>query len=193
MLPELSEIKARRKRYGLTQADLGQKAGVSQSLVAKIESGGIVPSYDNAKRIFDFFESLHEQSRLKAADFMTGKVISVNPGASLKEAVRLMRRHAVSQLPVLDDGRNMGALSEKALLDIVNSAKDVNAAMMQKVSEAMTEAMPTVREDTPFKVISALLESNSGVLVGRKGRAVGIITKADLLNAAIQKKSEAWG
>lgn len=193
MLPELSEIRAKRKRIGLTQTGLAQKAGVSQSLVAKIEAGGIVPSYGNAKKIFDFFESLHEQSQLRAADFMTAKVISVRPDATLREAVKVMKRGAVSQLPVIDDGKNIGTLSEKIVLERLNSAKDMKEVSSLKAVEAMTEAMPVLREDTPFKVISALLEHNPGVLVGRKGRLVGIITKSDLLNAVLEKRRETSG
>lgn len=187
MLPELSEIRARRKRLGFTQTGLAQKAGVSQSLVAKIEAGGIVPSYGNAKKIFDFFEGLREQTELRASDFMTEKVIGLRPDDTLKDAVRAMKRAAVSQLPVLDNGRNVGTLSEKIVLERLNSAKDMNALSSLRVCEAMTEAMPTIREDTPFRVISALLELNPGVIVSRKGRLLGIITKADLLNAMLGK------
>ncbi len=190
MLPELSEIKARRKRLGLTQTGLAQKAGVSQSLVAKIESGGIVPSYGNAKRIFDFFESLHEGTQLRAKDFMTEKVIGLRPDSTLRDAVRAMKRAAVSQIPIIEDGRSVGTLSEKIVLERLNSAKDMNDVSSLRVSEAMSEAMPTVREDTTFKAISALLEHNSGVLVSRRGKFIGIITKADLLGAMLGKREK---
>ena len=98
-----------------------------------------------------------------------------------------MKRAAVSQLPVLDNGRNIGTLSEKIVLERLNSAKDMQEVSSQSVALAMTEAMPTIREDTPFRVISALLELNPGVIVSRKGRLLGIITKADLLNAMLGK------
>ena len=106
MLPELSEIKKRRKRFGFTQSGLAAKTDVSQSLIAKIESDAIVPSYNNAKRLFDFFDSLHEETQARARDFMSQKVISVSPSATIKEAVRVMKKNAVSQLPVIEGGRN---------------------------------------------------------------------------------------
>ncbi|VVB99576.1 Zinc metalloprotease [uncultured archaeon] len=190
MLPELSEIPVKRRRLGLTQAQLSEKAGVSQSLIAKIEGGKAMPSYDNAKRIFGFFEAASMQSLLKASDFMTSKVIFIGPDMTLKEAARCMKKASVSQLPVLEDGRNVGTISEKIVLDALNSAKDMKDVKEIKVSEVMAEAMPVVREDTPFKAVSALLELNSGVLVARKGKTAGIITKADLLNAVLEKGNE---
>ena len=51
MLPELEEIKKKRKLFGMTQADLAAECGVSQSLIAKLESGKIVPAYGKAKKI----------------------------------------------------------------------------------------------------------------------------------------------
>ena len=189
MLPELSEIAIKRKRFGLTQSELSKRAGVSQSLVAKIESGSVMPDEDNAKKIFDFFESLSLQNQLKASDFMAEKVISIHSDATLKDAARTMKRNSVSQLPVIDDGKNVGMVSEKIVLEAMNTTKEPKEASSIPVSNVMAEAMPVIKDDTPFKVVSALLELNAGVLVGRKGKIVGIITKADLLNAVLEKNS----
>ncbi len=188
ILPELTELKNKRKRLGFTQSDLAAKTGVSQSLIAKIESDSIVPSYLNAKRLFDFFDSLNAQTQAKAQDFMSTKVISVLPQATLKDAVKVMKKHAVSQLPIIEDGRNIGTISEKSVLEKLNSAEDMNKISALEVSEVMGEAMPTVRKDSPFKVISALLEHNPGAIVASKGKVIGIITKSDLLNAVMDRK-----
>lgn len=186
MLPELSEIKKKRKRFGYTQSGLAAKTGVSQSLIAKIEAETVVPSYANAKRLFDFFDSLHEQTQAKALDFMSKKVISIEPHSTLREAVRVMKKSAVSQLPVIEDGRNIGSVSEKSVLEKLNAAGDMNEVSAMPVREIMTEAMPTIREETPFKAISALLEHNPGVIVAKGGKVTGIITKSDLLNAVLE-------
>lgn len=193
MLPDIAELKARRKRFGLTQAGVAAKTGVSQSLIAKIESGKAVPSYTNAKRLFDFYESLHDESQARARDFMSRHVIGLSPKATLREAVRVMKKNAVSQLPVMEDGRNLGTISEKDVLDRLNDAHDLNEVSALMVSEAMTEAMPTLRDDTPFKAVSALLEHNTGALVVKGGKIVGIVTKSDLLNAVLQKQGAGKG
>ena len=187
MLPELAEIHRRRKKFGLTQSALAAKTGVSQSLIAKIEAGSIAPSYSNAKKLFDFFDSLTEQTSAKAADFMSTKVISVKSGATLREVVRIMKKNAVSQLPVIDEGRNIGTISERIVLEKMNMADEIKKVSVMAVCEVMLEAMPTIKEETPFKVISALLEHNPGVIVAKKGKVTGIITKSDLLNAVLEK------
>ena len=188
MLPELSEIKRKRRALGLTQTGLSKSTGVSQSLIAKIEAGTMVPSYANAKKLFDFFESIHAETRLKASDIMTRKVISVSPNASVKSAVRLMEKSSVSQVPVLLEGKNTGTVSEKNVLERMNKAHDANEFIERQVEEIMEETMPQITEDTPLEVVSTMLAHNSGALVTRKGKITGIITKADLLKSAISGK-----
>jgi len=51
----------------------------------------------------------------------------------------------------------------------------------------MEEAFPIVKEDEGLPVILTLLQSNHAVLVSKKGKIVGIITKADLLKATNNK------
>ena len=58
MLPSLDEIAKKRKMLGLTQKELARMAGVSQSSIAKIESGKIDPSYNKVKAIFDVLERM---------------------------------------------------------------------------------------------------------------------------------------
>ena len=51
----------------------------------------------------------------------------------------------------------------------------------QAVEKIMEEAFPTVSEETPLSMVSALLQHEPAVLVAKRGRVFGIITKADLL------------
>ena len=56
---ELSEIKKIRKNLGLTQTQLSKRANVSQSLIAKIESGKIDPTFTKTKKIFEHIKGLN--------------------------------------------------------------------------------------------------------------------------------------
>ena len=51
---DIKEIKILRKKLEITQNELAKKSGVSQSLIAKIESSNIDPAYSSIKKIFDY-------------------------------------------------------------------------------------------------------------------------------------------
>ena len=50
---------------GLTQTDLAKKANVSQSLIAKIESGKIDPTFTKTKKIFETLSYLEKKEEVK--------------------------------------------------------------------------------------------------------------------------------
>lgn len=187
MLPELREIKLKRKQFGLTQSQLAAQTGVSQSLITKIESGKLIPSYGNAKRLFDFLDNLRKEAALKAKDLMSKGVVSAKPNDSIKATVRLMKKKAISQLPIIDKEKVAGTISEKSVLDKLHSTVDLNDLRDSRIEEVMDEAMPVIHENSPLSIVSALLEHNSGVLVAKKGKIIGIITKADILGAMLKK------
>ena len=56
MLPEIRDIRGKRKAAGLTQAALAEQAKCSKSMIAKIEQGKNEASYALIKRIFEAIE-----------------------------------------------------------------------------------------------------------------------------------------
>ena len=66
-LPDVRDIGRRRKAAGLTQKELALRAGVSQSIVAKIESGSVQPSYEIVRRLFAVFDDLGRAAEAVAA------------------------------------------------------------------------------------------------------------------------------
>ena len=58
---KLSEIKRLRKKLEINQKELAVRAGVSQSLIAKIEAGKIEPTYSKACGILETLKDLEEQ------------------------------------------------------------------------------------------------------------------------------------
>lgn len=181
MLPEIEEIGRKRKRFGLTQKNLATLAGVSQSIIAKIESNKVNPSYGITKRIFDVLENIEVKNQITAKQIFSSKLVCVNKNETVAKAVKLMRTHGYSQVPVCDRGQTVGSISEKTILDIVSSGENLSEVLNKKVQVVMDDAMPRVSENEPLPAISTLLQSNPAVLVTRKGKTIGIITKADLL------------
>jgi len=181
MLPDLSDIAKRRRKLGLKQTELARAAGVSQSLIAKIESAKIDPSYKKACAIFEALDEAESGERISAKDIYTKNIVSVDASSKVVDATRLMKKHNISQLPVLDRGNVVGSITEETLLARLSDGITLDTLHKTKVSEIMDEAFPRVVESTPIAIINALLQHNKAVMITKKEKIVGMITKADLL------------
>lgn len=172
---ELSEIKKIRKSLGLTQTELAKKANVSQSLIAKIESGKIDPTFTKTKKIFEALDYLQNKEEIKAIELMNKNIISITPNEDINETIKKMKKFGISQMPVIEAHNVVGLVSESTLLDCLINKKD------KKIEEIMEESPPTVSKTASIKVISNLLKHYPMVLVFDSGQLAGLITKADLL------------
>ena len=105
MFEDLIRIKQLRQKTGLTQAQLAQKSGVSQSVITKIERGKIEPSYTIAKKIFITLEEelAKKYNETVARNICTKKIIMLNPRDTIHKAIIQMKKHAISQIPISQD------------------------------------------------------------------------------------------
>jgi predicted transcriptional regulator len=181
MFPQLEEIAKKRRNLGLKQAELAKLAGVSQSLVAKLESGKIDSSYTKVKMIFDVLDRLETKTKIQEEKVAPNEVISIQKDEPVAKVVRLMKEHGYSQIPVFDGKQSVGSISEKTILRQILAGKDLAQISRLPTEEIMEEAFPQVSEDAPLSLISSLLQTYSAVLVAKKGAITGIVTKADLL------------
>jgi len=165
----------------LTQNRLAKLASVSQSLIAKLESGKTDSSYTKVKAILDVLNQLEMKMEVHAREILHSEVVSVQKSEAVSKAVRLMMEHGYSQLPVFDGHHAVGSISEKTILSQVSAGKDLSQVSALSVEEVMDEVFPQVGEDAPLSLISGLLQVYPAVLVSKRGKVVGIITKADLL------------
>jgi cystathionine beta-synthase len=107
-------------------------------------------------------------------------VISVAPGTTVRQALRLMSLHDVSQLPVMDGTNCVGSVSDWSL-----SAKSLeNTKVLDTtVSEVMDAPFPMVDAEQPADSVAKLLsKSNPAVLVRTNGSVKGIVTRSDMLS-----------
>jgi predicted transcriptional regulator len=181
MLPAIEIIPDRRRKLGLTQNQLAELAGVSQSYIAKLEAGKIEPSYLKVKAIFEALDKLERKKEVQASEIMTEDPIFVQQSATVQETVEIMRKNGFSQLPVFDGDKPVGGVSERTLLDHILYSDDGIPPSKKQVKEIMDDNWPTVSEDAPLTLLSNLLKYYPAALVQRQGRVVGIVTKADLL------------
>jgi predicted transcriptional regulator len=180
-MEDLRWIAEARRKLGLTQHSLAKMAGVSQSLVAKIEAGRIDPAYSKARRIIESLERSQAASEKTARELMHGGAQTIPPSETLHAAAQKMRKLSISQLPVFDGRHIVGSISEQTILS--NFSADPKKTAGIKVGDVMDEAFPTALASTPASAIAALLRHYPAVLVMEKGKVAGIITKADLLKA----------
>jgi len=181
MFPGLEDIGKKRRKLGLKQAELAKYAGVSQSLVAKLESGKIDSSYTKVKTIFDVLDRLEAKTKIQEQKVVPNEIIGIQKDEPISKVAKLMKEHGYSQIPVFNGKQSVGSVSERTILRQILAGKDLAQISNLPTEVIMEEAFPQVGEDAPLSLISSLLQTYQAVLVAKKGSVVGIITKADLL------------
>ena len=181
MLPELDTIASRRRVLGLTQTQLAEKAGVSQSYIAKLEAKNIEPSYSKVKAILEVLNGLEQGRETRVEEIMTTKIINVQQNEVIQKAVDIMRDTGFSQLPVMDEDRPVGSITERTIIDRITSTEEDGPVTEMPISEVMDDPFPQVGEDAPVSIIAGLLRIYPAVMVYNKDKITGIVTKADLL------------
>jgi predicted transcriptional regulator len=174
LTPELAT--AMRRQAGMTQGELAKAVGVSQSYIARIESGTLDPKLSVANKIL---EILNKQSGPTLADVMTADPTTVDARDSVMSVVPIMQERAFSQLPVVRSGRVVGIITE---LDVVrNLNRNLSEISVQAIMDPV--APPMFDENTPLSFVVPLFESFQAVLVQKQGRLVGVVTRADAMKS----------
>jgi predicted transcriptional regulator len=183
-----SEIRARRLELGLTQVQLAKLAGVTQAYIAKIEAGTADPTVSILEKILETLEKtasekekIASEKHVTAKEIMATPVISVKPDDRIERAAKLMNSYNISQLPVIDGETQVGSISESTLMHQLTAGKDMSKLVRRSIKEIMESPFPTVSKDTDVETIYHLLEHGPAVLVVDRGKAAGILTKADAL------------
>jgi predicted transcriptional regulator len=181
MFPTLEDIAKKRRQLNLKQTELAKLAGVSQSLIAKLESGKIDSSYTKVTTIFDVLDRLEAKTKIQEEKVVPNQVIAVQKDETISKVVQMMKDHGYSQIPVFNKKQSVGSISEKTILREILVGKDLAQISKLPVETIMDDAFPQVTEEAPLSLISSLLQTYPAVLVSKKGNATGILTKADLL------------
>lgn len=137
------------------------------------EPKGVGPSLASADRM---------RSR-PIRDLMTKAPITIGGAQTLARAHELMRAHRVRHLPVLDDGRLVGMVSQRDLY-FIETLKDVDPKTVL-VEEAMTREPYAVTPRVAISTVARTMvqERFGAAVVIDAGRVVGIFTALDALKA----------
>jgi predicted transcriptional regulator len=181
IFPELSSIKSRRQKLGVKQKELSVICGISQSMIAKIESKKLSPSYEIVKKIFTNLEALEHKNEKKCSDVMSEKVISISKDQKVKEAAELMKKYGVSQMPVTSGKEIVGSISENLVYNLMIDNESKKDMLQKKISEIMQEPFPLINADYPLSIAMPLLKSSDAIILADKGKIAGILTKSNLI------------
>ncbi|MFP4112329.1 MAG: CBS domain-containing protein [Candidatus Woesearchaeota archaeon] len=176
----LSEIQSIRKHLGITQSRLAMLSGVSQSLIAKIEAGKIDPTYSNAEKILSTLKKLTRKEEKKIKDLINNKLITVEMESTIEETTQKMKKHGISQVPVLDKSRHpVGLITENSLLDALINGNPKTTL----IKEIMLECPPILNSDANMNAAFSLLRYYPIILVNEKNKLKGILTKSDVITS----------
>jgi acetoin utilization protein AcuB len=126
---------------------------------------------------------------------MTHPVVFATPDMSIQDALQLMRKENIRRTPVVKEGKLVGIVSDKDLLNASPSDAtslsvwELNYLLSKiKVEEVMTGVVITVTEDTPIEEAARIMSDNKigGLPVLRNGSVVGIITETDLFHLLLE-------
>lgn len=146
---------------------------------------------------------------LTARAIMSAPVVTMNPEAPVRDAVRVMLDRHISGLPVVDeDGRLVGIVTEADLLPkealppvseplvgwfgrslwlerLVTGHRKLEG---RTVGEVMTHNVVTAEEETPVHILAARMMRHAvnRLPIVRAGRVVGIVTRADVLKVFLR-------
>ena len=173
-----NDLKQLRRQKGFTQQELAKKAGLSQSLIARIEKGTVDPRLSTIKKISNVLEKTKKV--IYAEDVMSKPLIYVSSDETVSQTISKMEKYSISQLPVIENGKQIGSIKDSSLIKEMKKHKLANFSRMH-ISEIMEKSFPTVAKDTLLDDIYSLLQKNPAVLVVDKISIIGIITRADIL------------
>ncbi len=121
-------------------------------------------------------------------DIMRGPVVSISPGTTLEDAYRIMNDKCIRHLPVLQEDRLVGVVTDRDLRLATSALSAAPFAPGSQVSTIMCRQPLTTDPMDPVEdAARTMREKKIGCLpVIEDERVVGIITGIDLLDALMR-------
>lgn len=127
-------------------------------------------------RDFGFFDE--EESALIALLAKKLHFIAVSATATPQEAVTLMKKHNISQMPVLSGKMVVGIVSERVLLTHLFGKEKIPVS----VSDIMEKNVKQLPISSSFRELAAALSDHELVVITDKhGKPLDVVTRIDLL------------
>jgi acetoin utilization protein AcuB len=198
---------------GLIELDLGRDAELDHRIIRPVRlaieenaSGGLeclnIEDEERTKTLIIFEHPLEltegrwavpARPARQVREFMTATPQTIPPGTTVAQALSLMRQLDVRHLPVLEERRPVGIVSDRDLL-LVESLRGVDPSRVS-VDQAMTRDPYQVGPETRIDEVAAVMAKRKygSALVVEAGKVIGILTTVDALRAFIELYAESRG
>ena len=128
------------------------------------------------------------------ADVMRRDVVTVSPSVSIRELARLLRRHQISGVPVVEEGRLLGMVSVSDILwlsearslyaeDPAERARAAKRLDQRTVREIMSASVFGVEADASLAELATFFARSAvgRAIVQRDGVLLGLVSATDLI------------
>lgn len=169
------------------------------NLIIKTRIGGVVV-VDRDKKVLGIiterdmaFLLADKLTGKKVEEYMTKKVVTASPKTTLGEAARIMTKNSFRRLPVVSDGKLVGMLTTRMIIDFIGRnnifakivENRVDEVLKTKCEEIMKTRVATVTKDMDLGEAARVIkdEGVGTVCVVDNDKLAGILTERDLVLA----------
>lgn len=112
------------------------------------------------------------------------ELVTASRADVVSDVIAKMKQYDVSQLPVLEDGRLVGMISE---VDLLNYLLEGSHRASDPIEPIIDPAPPVVAPDAPIDTLTDVFLAANAVVVVDHGRVAGIVTKIDVIDHLAKK------
>ncbi|MBN8701004.1 MAG: pyridoxal-phosphate dependent enzyme [Chitinophagales bacterium] len=111
----------------------------------------------------------------------TQRLISLTSNDTVATAIELMKKYDIENIPVLENGNNIGAISEGGLFDKILNNPDIKT---QTVGSVLEKPYPEVAFETPVERLSSFITRENGAVLSKdESGSYHIVTKYDIIQS----------
>ncbi|HEX8333173.1 MAG TPA: pyridoxal-phosphate dependent enzyme [Segetibacter sp.] len=109
------------------------------------------------------------------------RLLTIEPTQTVSDAVELMRKYDIEQIPVMNGNGIVGAVSEGGLFQKLFTNPEIKSATVESVMES---AYPLVSFDTPVERLGSLITKGNGAVLAKDDSGnYHIVTKYDVIQS----------
>ncbi len=124
-------------------------------------------------------------SDLKVGDIMTKKVIIIPYGKNMQDVAKLMKRHEVGSVIIVEDEKSKRARGIITERDIVQKVLvKGNDPYKTKVEEIMSKPLRVIRPETPIEEAAGAMRDNRIKrlpVVDEENELIGLVSEGDIM------------